>query len=167
MKCLLVSSSKLEHWALDGATKSRNSSAGTDKVSRSTHSQASGAGSGYGTGGQLASCKGDLRLSDSQSCSGSGAHNFQRRSCGQCAARQGCRLGLQRPERESQSETVLSPLLEHMLFENGWKQTLLTESTWPRRDMRQRPTPRQVDRITRRIVTAAAASSACLKGDVT
>ena len=66
MKCLLVSSSKLERRGLDRATKSRYSSAGTDKVFRSGHTQASGAGSDSRTGGQLASCKGDLRLSDSQ-----------------------------------------------------------------------------------------------------
>ena len=43
------------------------------------------------------------------------------------------------PVRQSHSETVLSPEPVQMLFEYGWKQIELTESTWPRKVCLQRP----------------------------
>ena len=46
---------------------------------------------------------------------------------------------MHRPVRQSHSDTVLSPAPVQMLFEYGWKQIELTESTCPRKVCLQRP----------------------------
>jgi len=40
----------------------------------------------------------------------------------------------------SHKDTVLSALAVAMMLENGWNWTALTESTWPRNELRHFPT---------------------------